>query len=387
MAQYVFNIIDTNFVQIAVDPQLKPCGTNLEAALSSGMRVGLVATTLLSDATPASFSAHARGREMLSEIAKQQIEDLKTNFAPNDKAHGLDVFFGGGRCYVAGKNSSFTSCRKDNWDGIQIATQMGYSFASDRNGLSNINSIPAMGLFADQMMKFNIDRTTDDSEPTLLEMSQKALNLLSVDNKKGFFLMIEGSRIDHAGHSNDIAAHYREVIHYNDVVSYVLDWAAKSSDTLVISTADHETGGLTLGRTVNGVSEYVYNYQVVTKITQSTEKMTGQVLEKAASTSFADAVRDVLIASGLDSPITDAEVALVPNTSSYQIMLGLDEVINRRARIGFTTTGHTGIDVNVYAFGPGKDIFAGNQENIDVAIKLANLMGFDLPEITNKLNQ
>ncbi|KAL0488432.1 hypothetical protein AKO1_015602 [Acrasis kona] len=319
------------------------------------------------------------------------------NFLINGKKYALDVILGGGRSYFVGnKRTDFKSERKDDWDGIDAASQQGYNLCYDRTAMLNVKNLPIMGLFNDQEMKFNIDRSKDDSEPTLLEMSTHALNLLSQDNKNGFFLLIEGARIDHAGHNNDISAQYREVIQYNDVVQFVIDWATKDGKTLVVSTADHETGGVTLAKDVDSISLYDYNSTVTLNVNKSTFSMATLVVSDVQQgKSLDESIRSALLSGGLDAPITDKELTIAKSVIETEtqignvtvLMLGLDEVINRRTRIGFSTTGHTGIDVNVYAFGPSRELFFGNQENIDLGSKVASLMDFDLAAITKKLNE
>ncbi|KAL0488946.1 alkaline phosphatase [Acrasis kona] len=378
---------------IGVDPQGKPCGTILEAALQKGMKTGLISTTFLSDATPASFSAHAGLRSSVQEIAKQQIVDL-TNFVVGDKKYALDVMLGGGRCYIAGKaQSDFTSCRTDDFEGIKESKALGYNFISNREDLLKVDSLPIMGLFADKKMRYNIDRTENDPEPTLLEMVKKGIGLLSKSNPDGFFLVIEGARIDHAGHSNDISAQVREVFHYNEVFKYVSEWANENKETLVVSTADHETGGLTLGRAVDGVSLYTFNYTVALNVNKSTEVMATDIMSKLnQGSSFNDTVKSVLISNGLSSPISDFEVYIAQSTQDVRsnvtaLMLGLGEIINRRVRVGFSTVAHTGVDVNVYSAGVQSEKFKGNQENTALGNKIAAMMDFDLKAITEKLNE
>jgi len=241
-------------------------------------------------------------------------------------------------------------------------------------------------LFSNVEMKFNIDRMEADPEPTLAEMTSKALQLLKENTKddRGFFLMVEGSRIDHAGHSNDIAAQLREVQAYNDAVRVALEFAKKDGNTLIISTADHETGGVTLGRCVDRSCPYLYNDKFVSGIKGSTEKIASEI-QKAGNENAVSVMKRFGI-----SDLTEQEQFLIFNTNrttdtSYNVMLGVDEVINRRAHIGFSTLGHTGIDINLYAYGDAEKLFKGNQENIDVGAKVADLLGFDLEELTKTL--
>jgi alkaline phosphatase len=110
--------------------------------------------------------------------------------------------------------------------------------------------------------------------------------------------------------------------------------------------------------------------------------MANQILNKAVNESvWTSAIRDTLTDCGVES-LTDAEISTVTRQQTY---LAVGEIVNRRARVGFSTTGHTGIDVNVYAFGPGKENFYGNHNNIDLASKVANIFDLDLEAATKKL--
>lgn len=196
--------------------------TVLETARDMGKRTGLVTTVPISDATPAAFGAHESNRSNMSGI----IGDYLTSTKPN-------VLFGGG-------SSNWTT------DQITTAQQEGYHFVSNSRELIAINSAKteyALGLFATGDMTFEVNRTVATTEPHLTQMAAAALSIVSKD-PDGFFLMIEGGEIDHAGHRNLTKEAAGEVSEFNNAVKMVLRWMHGRKDTLLIVTADHETGGL-----------------------------------------------------------------------------------------------------------------------------------------------
>lgn len=189
-------------------------------------RTGLVATSYVTHATPAAFGAHEPDRGNFAEIAGDYLAQTRPN-----------VILGGG-----GQGMSPAA-----------AMSAGYTVVTDRIGLQSVGPMTVThlsGQFGDGHMAYEYDYytgTTDfyDTNPHLVEMAQAALDMLD-DDPDGFFLMIEGSRIDHAGHQNDIRRNIFETLEFSDTVGVVLDWAAGRDDTLIVVTADHETGGLSI---------------------------------------------------------------------------------------------------------------------------------------------
>ncbi|CAG8735140.1 1678_t:CDS:2, partial [Racocetra persica] len=178
---------------IGVDPDKAPCGTILEAAKAIGMATGLVVTSRITHATPASFSAHVVDRNMEDIIATQQLGDYPLG-------RQVDLMIGGGRCFFL-PNSTVGSCRGDDRDLIAEAKKSGFTYFTSRKEFDNIDpdsqSIPLLGLFTLDHMSYEIDRVPS-VEPSLKEMSEKAIRILEAQtahSDKGFFLMIEGSRI------------------------------------------------------------------------------------------------------------------------------------------------------------------------------------------------
>ncbi len=195
--------------------------TILEYAEEAGLATGLVATSSITHATPASFIAHQPSRGMAEEIA---LDFLKTD---------IDVFIGGGKDYFTKRN--------DSLDLTIDLEKNGYKVIFEQTEFANITSGKLAALLApDGMPAFSKGRGD-----MLAPAAMKAIELLN-KNDQGFFLMIEGSQIDWGGHRNDIEYVVSELLDFDNTIGQVLDFAAKDGETLVIITADHETGGLTL---------------------------------------------------------------------------------------------------------------------------------------------
>lgn len=261
---------------IGVDPDKKPVANIREKAEKKGMKTGLVATTIITDATPAVFVAHVASRSSLEDIA---ADFLKTD---------IDVFIGGGA-----KNF------EERKDGRNLSNELrnkGYQVLYNINDIKKVKSGKLAGLIAPGDNPIMPERGA-----MLVPATEKAIELLS-QGKKGFFLMVEGSDIDHLAHQNNTTGVVMEALDFDKAVGSALKFASTNGETLIIVTADHETGGMTL----NG-GDY------------TTGKVTGK----------------------------------------------------------FTSGGHTGIAVPVYAYGPGADQFTGFMENTDIAKKMMKLLGLN----------
>ncbi len=204
---------------IGVDSTGKPAKTILEWAEEKGKATGLVSTSAITHATPASFIAHQAGRN--------DYEIIASDFLKTD----IDVFIGGGRNHF--------NKRKDGLDLTEKLKSKGYSVAYTIGEVRNIKNGPVAGL----LDTIHEPRWLDGRGDLLVESAREAIRLLSAD-KDGFFLMIEGSQIDWGGHANDIRYLATEMVDFDKAVGAALDFAEKDGETLVIVTADHETGGL-----------------------------------------------------------------------------------------------------------------------------------------------
>jgi alkaline phosphatase len=208
----------------------RPDGTRvptvLEAAEGQGRASGLVTTTTITHATPASFAAHVPDRDMQAEIAAQLLES------------GVDVLLGGGRRYFL-PTSAPGGGPRGQAHLEDRARSMGFEVVYDRSPLLESDSSRLLGLFQWDAM------ATRPPEPTLAEMIGKAIDVLDED-PEGFFLMGEGGQIDWACHDNDAADALHQMEQFDEAVGVALEFARRRGDTLVLVTADHETGGLSL---------------------------------------------------------------------------------------------------------------------------------------------
>lgn len=207
---------------IGMDSIGKPATTILEEAEARGLATGLVATSSITHATPASFIAHQKSRKMEEEIA---LDFLNTP---------IDVFIGGGQ--------KFFMKRKDGRNLIDSLKAKGYFVALSVQDLDKHRAPqPLAALLADN----GLPRYSQGRGDLLKKAALKAIEILN-NNPNGFFLMIEGSQIDWGGHNNDAQYIIEEMVDFDNTIEAVLDFANKDGNTLVIITADHETGGFAL---------------------------------------------------------------------------------------------------------------------------------------------
>jgi alkaline phosphatase len=295
--------------------------TNLaELAKAAGKSVGLVTTSQVTDASPAAFVAHVDDRDKQSEIAKQYITDTK-----------VDVILGGGedRWLPAGTPGAFPdnpaedpeeASQSDQGDLIAEAQGLGYQYVSDAAGLQSATGPLLLGLFAnEEMFQQRPEGEGDIYDPvvSLNDMVTKAIEILS-QNPNGFLLFVEEEATDEFSHNNNATYVLKGVQELDKAVKTALDYATGAGDTLILVTADHECGGLT----IEGVDD-----------DQGTEA---------------------------DGPFNVAN-------SGYVF------------KVDWSTKGHTGVRVPLTAFGPGSDAFVGYYEDTQIFVKLANAFGFEVP--------
>lgn len=356
--------IKTNNAEIGEDAAGRPVGTVLEAAHARGMGVGLVATSRITHATPAAFAAHVPDRNTEDIIA---VEEL---------AARADVLLGGGREYFLPRRAG--GGRRDGRDLLAEARRRGVHVIGSRRELLRAAAAPLVGLFASDHMSCEVDRDTV-AEPSLAEMTRAALALLG-SRPGGFFLMVEGSRIDHVAHDNDPGALPREVLAYDEAVRVAREFARRDGRTLVLSVADHETGGLGLGRREEGEHAVGFRPEALAGVRASAWSMAERIRAGAdpeSTLARGTGIRDL---SAEERSRLDGAVA---RDASLEETLGGFE--SRRAGVGWTTGGHTALDVGLYAFGPGAERFAGVHENTDVGRTIAALLGLDLDAVTARL--
>ncbi|KAG0337841.1 hypothetical protein BG000_004895 [Podila horticola] len=386
-----------NFTEM--DPSGVPCGTVLEAAKEKDMLTGLVVTSRVTHATPAAFSAHVIHRDMEDLIAEQQMGDYELG-------RQVDLMLGGGRCFFL-PNTTEGSCRTDDrnlikesqekhgWKNVLLSRRQ---FDEKIVG-GKVLGLPTMGLFHLGHMNFEIDRQPSE-EPALHEMAQAALDSLkehSTKADKGFFLMIEGSRIDMGAHNNDPVAHVHEILEYHRTIALVRDFVAQNPDTIMISTSDHETGGFTLGLQPDPHTypDYLWRPEVIERASASTEILTKNLFFFEGKHRRAY-VREEILRKGLGiTDPTEEEIEFLADTEALpgDIVVFLGHAISRRANLGWTTIGHTGVDVNLYADAAEESVagqqgvktLRGNHENTEIGEFMTEYLDLDLAPITERL--
>lgn len=219
--------VNNQVVSIALPGDGENLKTLTEFFKEYGKLTGILTNSYMNDATPACFSGHARKRGDFDELSRDMVKNVHPN-----------LLFGGG-------------CKGIS---VGLLKEAGYAVATDLDSMGELSpgSKYWAGLFGTSMLPFEKDG--DYSRlPHLSQMVGKALSLL--DNEKGFFLMIEGGLVDKAGHGNNLERNIGETLEFANAVKVVLEWAKDRKDTLLIVTADHETGGLTVVKN-NGRGNY-----------------------------------------------------------------------------------------------------------------------------------
>ena len=259
---------------IGVNNDTIPVPTIVEQLSKRGLATGIIATSSIQHATPASFYAHVKSRRLYEDI---------TTFAPNS---GVNFFAGGGL--------KFFNKRKDGKDLLVEMKAKGYEVITDQLPKTSSEKNELILLAQDGMPKMSEGR--GDFLPNATKLALEKLS----KNEKGFFLMVEGSQIDWGGHDNDADYLIQELLDFDKTLGVALDFAKQNGETLVIVTADHETGGYTLAS----------------------------------------------------------------DGSDYN-----------KIKPSFSTTGHSGTMVPVFAEGPGASSFSGIYESIEIYHKMMALFG------------
>jgi len=328
---------------IAVDTDKKPVKTMLEIAKEQNMVTALVATSQINHATPASFASHNESRRNYDEIADDYIDNKIAGKLP------VDLLFGGGTKYYI----------RDDRNLVDEFKKAGYQYSDDITALNDIKQVPAIGLYAPVGLPYALD----ENPTRLTDMTDKALSLLDKNKKNGFFAMVEGSQIDWCGHSNDIACAMAEMDDFAKSIELAKTYVDNNPDTLLVVTADHSTGGLTLG----AHGQYKWLPDVVKNVKATAGNLTKQLLE----TNDMAAVWTANTAIEY-SPENKIKLEQAKKMGEDTLEIAIKDIINRASFTGWTTGGHTAIDVQVFAYGAKSADFIGSQDNTDIANKLIN---------------
>ncbi|EDW21999.1 alkaline phosphatase [Bacillus pumilus] len=327
---------------IAVNQEKEPLRSVVEAAKEAQMKTAFVVSSDITDATPAAFGTHNVSRKNKEQIADHFYDEKIGG------EHKVDILLGGGMQYFD---------RKDR-DLVKEFEKSGYSILRSKDDLTSQSSSKMLGLFQEDELDRAIDRPKH--VPTLKDMTQSALAQLNQDNSHGFFMLLEGSTIDSAGHENDVVGAMSEMEDFEKAVQAALQFAKKDQETLVVITADHATGGFSFG--ADGMtSETGYKWDPAPIL--AAKKTPVYMAKKIAG---GQSVRDVLH-THIDFSLTNEEISQVEKAAqsgkASTIQLSIQHIFDQRSFSGWTTFAHTGEDVPVYAYGPGKAAFQGWIDN------------------------
>lgn len=355
--------------------------TMAEMAKEKGMKVGIVSSVSLDHATPGAFYAHQPTRKNYYEIGQEMIN---SNF---------DYFAGGGLLAPTGK-------KKDQPNLLDIAKQKGYQVALSIEEIQKIGRgsgktiAIAPNLAAEEAMSYEIDR---GEKVSLAEFTRKGIEVL--DNQNGFFMMVEGGKVDWACHANDAATTVKDVMAFEEAIAEALKFYAKHPDeTLIVVTGDHETGGMTIGFAGTGYKTFfsklggqTLSYEEFDKQIKTYRDQVGASNANlddwlpALANQFGmneltayekNRLAQALAASMIDPKKRPADEETTLAYGPYEpFSVTVTHLLNQRAGIGWTTYAHTGVAVPVYAQGTGSGVFDGYYDNTDVAKKMMSIMG------------
>ncbi|MDR1570058.1 MAG: alkaline phosphatase [Oscillospiraceae bacterium] len=369
-----------------------------EYAKEQGKKVGVLSSVSIDHATPAAYYAKAVSRSMYYDIAVQGLS-----------GQTLDFVGGGGYLQptgAAGDQPALTD----------IAIENGFTIASTNDEIRALNADSGRVLAVvpdpdgSKAMQYEIDRQRIESAGgdslSLSEMTQKAIDTLYGDD--GFFLMVEGGKVDWSCHANDAKTSILETIAFSDAVNAALEFASAHPDeTLIIVTGDHETGGLTIGFATTAYDTH-FDYLAAQDISYADfDKVIAQLRDSGAS--FEQALAEIEARFGLtqtpDTGLSLTEEELAKLEAAYELsmtpsaerVIGKSEalayggyeplsmacchILNNKAGIAYTSYAHTGLQIPIYAYGVGAASFSGSYDNTDIFFKTMDAMGVEADAI------
>jgi alkaline phosphatase len=354
---------------INISPQgkaIEPIAALLKKA-KPATRIGLVTTATVTHATPAGFAASTAKRADENDIAPQYLERV-------------DVIMGGGSGFFHAKS------RPDKHDLYGDFARAGYGIAHTRDQLSAARAKKLLGTFTRGHLPFSIDRDHDAKlaarVPTLAEMTDAALSRFLEDDQP-FLLQVEGARIDHAAHLNDIGALLGDQLAFDDAVARALAMTAGRNDILVVVTSDHGNSNPGLNGMGMGYSESTQRFQRITRFKASHERIFAD-WDKLKGGDVAKLTG--MVESALGLVLRKAEVAALHDILNQRKVVEWNHLLEKpegllgqftgnHTAIGWTGTTHTADTTLVSAIGPQAGRFSGIVKNTDVFTHLVEMLG------------
>jgi alkaline phosphatase len=364
---------------VATDPkrQFSPMFTMLEAAKLQQKSTGLVFTCYFPHATPADFSAHSQHRDNYDLLSRQMVYN------------NIDVVFGGGSSFLKPDK------RTDKLDLAKVLNENKITLLQTPSQMQAFSGNRVWGLFAPQALKNDLDRNPAE-EPSLAEMTKKAIELLS-QNKNGFFMMVEGSKVDWSAHDNDPIGMVTEFLAFDKAVKVALDFAKADGNTLVIVVPDHGNSGISIGNSKcnNGYDELTLK-ELMNPLLNAKNTVEA-INDFINSKSTPDQIRSVFADRYGVNNLTTAEMDAIQacfgdqstggkpksKKSAYALQKLTAEIFNRRTYIGFTTTGHTGEDVFLSIYSPENNAPTGLMLNSEVNRYMQQTWSVNLDSLTD----
>jgi alkaline phosphatase len=354
--------------------QYKPFATVLEGAKLAGKATGLIATSRITHATPAGFAAHIHDRNLDNQIMEHLVYQ------------NIDVVFGGGNRHLL--PISMGGKRTDNENLRWALHTRGYQLIDASWGLASAGSSKVWGMFASSHMQADIDRAEfAPNEPSLAEMTAKAIETLDNLSPDGFFLMVEGSQVDWAGHANDPIYMVTDFLAFDAAVEVALDFASDPANgrTLVLAFPDHNTGGFAIGN-----YSTPYTSLKIEDVVGPLEGMRitgyGLATKIGSDTSIANIQANLLEWWGLDVAAEDVEDIIALTGQGVTLDYAIPTIVSERyTDFGWNTFGHNGGDVPLWSYGPDRPV--GHVDNTELARIVADAFGFDLGIVDTLLFQ
>ncbi|HIQ97315.1 MAG TPA: alkaline phosphatase [Candidatus Limivivens merdigallinarum] len=378
-----------------------------------GYKVGILTSVNLNHATPAAFYAHQASRNSYYEIGLEMVES------------GFDYFAGGALLQPTGEE-------EDQQDLYEVAAEAGYTVVKTQAEAEALTAEDGKVVVIDENLAdsdaMSYDMDLEEGQWALADYVDKGIEMLSADNEEGFFMMVEGGKIDWACHANDAGSTITDTIALDNAVEKAVEFYNEHPDeTLILVTGDHETGGLSIGFAGTDYDTFLTNLnnQKISYAKFDSDYVAGY---KENGTDFETVMADVTELFGLTAPAADAEEQTAEMDSaddhketdasgtlemtqyeyeklqaayeetmarvneeesevsqeeyllygSYEpLTVTITHILNNKSGIDFSSYAHTGLPVEVFAMGVGQDEFGGYYDNTDIYNKMAALTGVE----------